>query len=79
MSLVTFYHVSGWSKYDDIGQLTLYLFSAVVGSVVCTNALCFEAQRVRDGMSHGERMWRILVSKNLAIAALVTIAGLPVI
>lgn len=79
MSLVAFLHLSGWSKYDDVGQLTLYLFSAVVGSVVCTNALCFEAQRVRDGIAGGERMWRILVSKNLAMLALVTVAGLPVI
>jgi hypothetical protein len=79
LALVTFYHFSGWSEYDDVGQLTLYLFSAVVGSVVCTNALCFEAQRVRDAMSRGERLWRILVAKNLAMAVLVTVAALPVI
>jgi len=79
LSLVSFYHISGWTEYDDVGQLTLYLFSAVVGSVVCTNALCFEAQRVRDWMSRGERIWRILVVKNLAMAVLVTVAALPVI
>jgi cytochrome b561 len=79
LSLVTFNHVSGWSEYGDVSQLTLYLFSAVVGSVVCTNALCFEAQRVRDVMSGGERLWRIMVAKNLAMAVLVTIAALPVI
>jgi cytochrome b561 len=79
LSLVTFYHFSGWSEYDDVSQLTLYLFSAVVGSVVCTNALCCEAKRVRDSMSRGERLWRIMVDKNLAMAVLVTVAALPVI
>ncbi len=79
LSLVSVYHFSGWTRYDDVSQLSLYLFSAVVGSVVCTNALCFEAQRVRDAMSRGERIWQILVAKNLAMAALVTVAALPVI
>ncbi|MDZ4232777.1 MAG: ABC transporter permease, partial [Dietzia sp.] len=58
---------------------TLYLFAAVVGSVICTNALCFEAERVRAMLQGGDRLWRILVSKNLAMATLVTLAGLPVI
>lgn len=79
LSLVSFYHFSGMARYDDAGRLTLYLFSAVVGSVVCTNALCFEAERVRTALSRGDRLWRILVVKNLAMAILVTIAGLPVI
>jgi hypothetical protein len=79
LSLVSFYHLSGWTRYDDVSRLTLYLFSAVVGSVVCTNALCFEAQRVRDAMARGERIWQILVAKNLAMAVLVTLAALPVI
>jgi hypothetical protein len=75
LAMVTGYHFIGVARYDDFGQLTLYLFAAVVGSVVCTNALCFEAQRVRDGLSRGERMWRILVAKNLAMAALIIIAA----
>jgi hypothetical protein len=78
LSLVVFYQVSGMVDYDS-GRLTLYLFSAVVGSVVCTNALCFEAKRVRAALSTGERLWRILMAKNLAMAALVTVAGLPVV
>ena len=44
-----------------------------------TNALCFEAERVRAELSNGERMWRILVANNLAMAAPVTTAGLPAI
>lgn len=79
LSLVSFYHFTGLTRYDDAGRLTLYLFSAVVGSVICTNALCFEADRVRAMLHGGVRLWQILLSKNLAIAALVTLAGLPVI
>jgi hypothetical protein len=79
LSLVVFYHFTGLTRYDDAGRLTLYLFSAVVGSVVCTNALCFEARRVRAQLAGGERLWRILIVKNLAMAVMVTIAALPVI
>ncbi|CAN5334919.1 hypothetical protein BH11ACT7_BH11ACT7_02660 [soil metagenome] len=79
LSLAAVYHFSGWSKYDDLSRLTLYLFSGVVGSVVCTNALCFEAERVRAQLADGERLWRILVAKNLAMAALITVAALPVV
>lgn len=79
LSLVTFYHVTGMTRYDDAGRLTLYLFSAVVGSVICTNALCFEAARVRAMLQSGAPLWRILIAKNLAMAALITVAGLPVI
>jgi hypothetical protein len=79
LSMVTAYQFIGLASYDDVSQLALYLFSAVVGSVVCTNALCFEAKRVREGLASGERMWRILVAKNLAMAALIVIAALPVI
>ncbi|WP_349268874.1 hypothetical protein [Mycolicibacterium parafortuitum] len=33
LSMVTFYHLTGLTRYDDAGRLTLYLFSAVVGSL----------------------------------------------
>ena len=79
LSLVVVHHLTGVTRYDDAGRLTLYLFSAVVGSVVCTNALCFEADRVRAQLADGERLWRILIAKNLAMACLVTLAALPVI
>lgn len=78
LSLVAFYHFSGLVRYDA-GRLTLYLFAAIVGSVICTNALCFEAERVRRALSSGEQIWRILVVKNITIAVLVIGAGLPVI
>jgi len=76
---VSFNHFAGLTRYDDAAGLTLYLFSAVVGSVICTNALCFEAERVRSMLQDGDRLWLIMVSKNLAMAAMITVAGLPVI
>ena len=79
LAVVSVFHFTGMSRYDDVSRLSLYLFSAVVGSVVCTNALCFEAQRVRDAMSRGDRIWQILVAKNLAMAVLITVAALPVV
>lgn len=79
LSLVSFYHLIGWASYDNFAQLTLYLFSGVVGSIVCTNALCFEADRVRTALVRGDQLWQVLVTKNLAMATLVGCAGLPVI
>lgn len=79
LSLVCMFHFSGITRYDNVSQLSLYLFSGVVGSVVCTNALCFEAQRVRAAIDHGARIWQILIAKNLAMTVLVTVAALPVI
>jgi hypothetical protein len=78
LALVAAYHLTGMKRYD-LGGLTLYLFSVVVGSVVCTNSLCFEAERVRASLAGGQRVWRILVVQNLAMAILITIAGLPVV
>jgi len=78
LALVAAYHLTGMKRYDLSG-LTLYLFSVVVGSVVCTNSLCFEAERVRTALAGGQRVWRILVLQNIAMAILITIAGLPVI
>jgi hypothetical protein len=78
LALVAAYHLTGMKRYDLSG-LTLYLFSVVVGSVVCTNSLCFEAERVRAALAGGQRVWRILVVQNIAMAILITIAGLPVV
>jgi hypothetical protein len=78
LALVGAYHLTGMKRYDLSG-LTLYLFSVVVGSVVCINSLCFEAERVRAALAGGQRVWRILVVQNLAMAILITVAGLPVV
>ena len=79
LALVAGYHLTGMKRYDLSG-LTLYLFSAVVGSVICTNALCFDAERVRQRLADGDdRIWQVLAVKNLAMALMITTAGLPVV
>ena len=78
-ALVVSYHTLGWRRYDDAASMTLYVFSVIVGSVVCTNALCFEASRVRRRLAGGQRLWQLLIVKNLAMAVLVMAAGTPVI
>jgi len=78
VGLVLFYEFSGWASYSA-AQLMLYLFSAVGGSVVCTNALCFDALRVRRLLGRGVPMWRILMTKNLAMLILMLLSGLPAI
>ena len=78
LSLVAAFHVVGMKRYDLSG-LALYLFSAVVGSVICTNSLCFEAERIRTALARGQRVWRILAQKNLAMLVLITTAGLPIV
>ncbi|NDK88005.1 hypothetical protein GYA93_00185 [Gordonia desulfuricans] len=79
LALVVFYRLTGWADYAERGSLSLYLFGAVIGSVVCTNALCFEADRVLGELADGERLWRILIAKNLTMGGLVTVAAAPVI
>ncbi|NMO01996.1 ABC transporter permease [Gordonia sp. TBRC 11910] len=78
VGMVAFYEFSGWSNYTA-AQLMLYLYSAMIGSVVCTNALCFEAGRTRLLLWSGERVWRILVVKNLTMIGLMSITGIPAI
>ena len=78
LSLVAGYHLTGMKRYDVTG-LTLYLFSAVAGSVICTNALCFDAAWVRQRLVDGDRIWQVLAVKNLAMALMITAAGLPVV
>lgn len=78
LGMISFYEFSGWSNYTA-AQLMLYFYSAMVGSVVCTNALCFEASRTRALLQAGEPVWRILVIKNIAIIALMLVTGVPAI
>lgn len=79
MSMVVGYRVVGWSSYQEVGPLALYFYAAAVGSVVCTNALCFEAGRVRSELGNGQPLWRILMAKNLAMGVLVSCTAVPVI
>jgi hypothetical protein len=80
IAIVVIYRVTGLSeKYDSYSALALFLLSAVVGSSVCTNALCVDSLRVRDEIEGGDPLWRILIGKNLAMLAVTLIAGSIVI
>lgn len=52
-------------KSELLPFLALYALSGVIGGVVCTNALSWDAVRVRDALTGGRRLWHILLSKNL--------------
>ena len=67
LSLVVVYRSVGWATYEKAGSLTLYVFGGVVGSVVWTD------------IRAGERLWRILVAKNLMILIGVAIAAVPIL
>jgi hypothetical protein len=60
----------------EFPYLALYAFSGIAGSVICTNALCVDAARVRAKLLSGERLWHILVAKNLAVGVIVGGLGL---
>lgn len=60
----------------EFPYLALYAFSGIAGSAVCTNALCIDAARVRTKLLSGERLWHIMVAKNLALGVLLGLLGL---
>lgn len=67
-------------QWDDKSELmpyfALYALSGVIGGVVCTNALSWDATRVREALTGGRRLWHILLSKNLTMFLLVGLVGL---
>ncbi|MGC0365776.1 hypothetical protein ABH922_003760 [Rhodococcus sp. 27YEA15] len=77
MAYLAFIRLFQWdAKEDRLPYLALYALSGVVGSVVCTNALSFDAGRVRAALSGGTRLWHVLVAKNAVMFLLVGSAGL---
>ncbi|MEP6563041.1 MAG: hypothetical protein ABJD68_18420, partial [Nakamurella sp.] len=56
--------------------LALYAVSGVIGGVVCTNALSWDASRVRSELTSGTRLWHLLLSKNATMFLLVGAVGL---
>jgi hypothetical protein len=46
-----------------------------MGGSVCINALSFDAMRVRAALDTGQRLWHLLVIKNLALLCLVAPIG----
>ncbi|MCJ0906827.1 hypothetical protein [Rhodococcus sp. ARC_M6] len=73
---LAFIRIFQWdSKEDRLPYLALYALSGVIGSVVCTNALSFDAARVRAALSGGTRLWHVLVAKNIVMLIFVGAAG----
>jgi hypothetical protein len=72
----------GWIRLFDWDQdrqwlpfLGLFVLSVVMGGSVCINALSFDAMRVRAALDTGQRLWHLLVIKNLALLCLVAPIG----
>lgn len=72
----------GWIRVFDWDEdkqwlpfLGLFVLSVVMGGAVCINALSFDAMRVRAALDTGQRLWHLLVIKNLALLCLVAPIG----
>ncbi|MET0864894.1 MAG: hypothetical protein ABWZ98_11215 [Nakamurella sp.] len=55
--------------------LGLWAIGVVMGGSVCVNAMSFDAMRVRAALDSGERLWHLLVIKNLALLCIVAPLG----
>lgn len=76
LATLAFVISSSWD--DNVEQapyLALLALSGVIGGVVCTNSLAWDARRVRDATSRGRRLGRLLISKNLALFLVVGLLG----
>lgn len=77
LAYLAFLTVFQWeTKSEILPYLAPYALSGVIGGVVCTNALSWDANRVRAALTGGERLWLVLLSKNATMFALVGAAGL---
>jgi hypothetical protein len=63
-------------KSEILPYLAPYALSGVIGGVVCTNALSWDAGRVRAELTGGRRLWHVLISKNVTMFLLVGAVGL---
>jgi hypothetical protein len=63
-------------KSEVLPYLAPYALSGVIGGVVCTNALSWDAGRVRAELTGGRRLWHLLISKNVTMFLLVGAVGL---
>ncbi len=77
LAYLLFLRLYHWdTKSEFLPYLAPYALSGVIGGVVCTNALSWDATRVRAALVGGQRLWLILVSKNVAMFLLVGAVGL---
>ncbi len=72
----------GWirlAQWDEkstfLPYLGLWVIGVVMGGGVCINAMSFDAMRVRAALDNGERLWHLLVIKNLALLCIVAPIG----
>lgn len=76
LGTLAFVVLSSWDDHvEQAPYLALLALSGVIGGVVCTNSLAWDARRVRDSMSRGRRLGRLLVSKNTALFVIVGTLG----
>ena len=62
-------------KVADLPYLGLLAVSVVMGGAVCLNAMSFDSMRVRAALDSGARLWHLLITKNLALVAIVAPIG----
>ncbi len=65
-----------WDANSELlPYFAIYALSGVIGGVVCTNALSWDAGRVRADLVGGRRLWHVLISKNWSMFVLVGTVG----
>jgi hypothetical protein len=68
--------ITDWDqKSTFLPYLGLWVIGVVMGGGVCINAMSFDAMRVRAALDNGERLWHLLVIKNLALLCIVAPIG----
>ena len=71
-----FIRIFEWDKDQKwLPYLGLWAIGVVMGGSVCVNAMSFDAMRVRAALDSGERLWHLLVIKNLALLCIVAPLG----
>lgn len=74
LTLIRFF---SWEDHvEQAPYLSLLVLSGVIGGVVCTNALSWDAKRVRTLLADGKPLWRVLVGKNITMFLLTGATGL---
>jgi hypothetical protein len=76
LAYLGFIRLYQWDEKSELAPfLALYALSGVIGGVVCTNALSWDATRVREALTSGRRLWHVMLSKNLTMFVLVGAVG----
>ena len=76
LAYLAFLRIFQWEQKSELlPYLAIYALSGVIGGVVCTNALSWDAGRVRGELTTGRRLWHLLLSKNVTMFLLVGAVG----